>query len=682
MFDIFDFGFLAFFASESLLAKYAIAGLATFVVLIAIIIIKSLFFKSPPAHQNPNAARWATKKEVKNSPLRIITKNIVAWRMIKTAVVVAAFVSAIFKVLTNLTLLYTSVMFFFLLLLVYAIIEYYVEHIVKTKTIPVHPEKSLDRFYAWLIKRFTPSSKHYYIGKYKGISIGIPYKEDSGRFTHMLVVGPTDEKKTSTFIIPQLLFDAGSGGSAFVPDRKSPEIYNTVAYEWVKHRRKVFLFDPWHPDCVGWEPLYGASEQELHVLVDVFMQEREDALKEEVFFKSRTRDFLFLLFKLAQTFGREYCNLPMVYKMVECVNTLKQFIASAHDDDLARKFEDFLSITNSEKNNYLTAMKGKLFIFMDEKVRAAFSRPDFELEMLFREGDPCLLIAGSPMDKKDEGIKIISLMANLLMKKAFREKTAQSQLKAAGEKTFRINDLYIYADEGRSLKIADLPDIISVARYTKTQILMTITDLGFFKHYREDYSSLLANFKTRIFLRRIDHETASYISKDLGQTESTDCRKYKGTGPMKINSEVIGFKETPLMPSNAIKDMEKGKAVVFNQYTLPFIADVRSIYEMKALKKKIKMLSHQTMKKLKELWGINTLPLEDPKLPMISHQFYNLKSIRKDKRNTESASVDAGSPKKPKKPTSVKESNINNKDNKQLEVNADLDEDDVLQRYL
>jgi len=488
------------------------------------------------------------------------------------------------------------------------------------------PTDTVDKLMLRFYKTFSSSRGYYFLGEVDNKKIGLPRML---RFMHTLIGGPTGEGKSSSLIIPPLLFDADSNGSAVVPDAKSPELFNWTAGRWMKAGKKVFLFDPWHPDCIGINPLPYADDQDLLTIVEVLMREREEILKEDAFFKSRTRYLLFAILKLVQSWGEEYCNFASVYRAVESVDTLKAFVNTS-DDPTKKLFEDFHNLYAETKVNALTSIREKLDIFMDENVRKAFSWSEFKFEMLFREGDPCLLIIGAPIDKKEPGTKIASLIVNLIINMAFKERRLQKQAKQRGEKSFIPNDLYLYLDELRNLKITALADLVSIARETKTHVIGSVTDLGFFRYYKEDFDSLMGNFRTRVFLGGLDYNSSRYISESLGKENVATYKYFRGL--------MASQEQRYLLEQDRIQNFPEDRLIVFSPKTRPFVAKRVSVYNDRWLRK-MQVPPPRKMRKIYEEWAVTTEPLRDPELPRINSKFYDMKKIRGSKPAKKSSST-------------------------------------------
>jgi len=566
---------------------------------------------------------WADDKEIKKHFKILfwpdIYKNIAKFTLMSSLLFTIPFIG-LFR--TNIL---HGVAFLLLLTSVFLIAYYYFAGYINDRY------KSFDdipgSILKFLARPFYLSKNFYYLGKYKKMHIGLP---ERNRYTHIMVVGPTDARKTTSFIVPQLLLDSRSDASAFVPDAKAPELFNLVAGRWIAEGKKVIYFNPWDPRTVGCNPLHDAvTDDELMLVVEVLMKEREDALKEEPFFKARTKEFMFYLLKLVQQFDEQYRTLPTVFQIIKHFQKLEQFLATVHNDDLHEVFRDFMKMSAEAKINTLTSIRGKLNIFLDQQVCAAFSRADFTLDRLFNPDDPILFIVGAPLDKQETGQKIVSLLSNLVIKKAFGVKTQALSQSAKGSK------LFFYGDEGRALKITALADIISMARYTGTQILMSFTDFGFLRYYREDEDTIKNCFRTKIILRGLSYSDARLVSEELGKTEKPEYKYFKSPIIGAKTKQMIGYETKPVMQSDEVTHLAENQAIVFNPLTRPFIIQRVSYFESEMFKKLI-LPPPTDMKKFYQKWNINTDPLIAPSIERIPKSFfYDIKTVKTRKKHPE-----------------------------------------------
>jgi type IV secretory pathway TraG/TraD family ATPase VirD4 len=498
------------------------------------------------------------------------------------------------------------------------------------KDIDDFPKKFIDKAMLAFQHKLSFSRGYFFIGTVDNFKIGL---RRMNRFLHILVGAPTGEGKSTSLIIPQLLFDADSIGSAVVPDAKSPDLFNAVAGRWLAKRKKAFLFAPWHKDTIAINFLPGADDQDLLTIVEVLMREREEVIgKEEAFFKARTKYLLFAIFKLAQTFTDEYCTMSTVYRMVESVSVLESFI-EASSDNIKALFSDFHKLYSETKVNCLNAIREKIDICMDADVRKAFSKAEFKLGMLFEQKEPCLLVLGAPIDHKEAGTKIASLIINLIVNMAFRHRRIYKEAIQRGEQSLVPNDLYLYLDEIRNLKITALADLVAIAREIRTSVIVTTTDLGFFEYYRQDYSSLMGNLRTKLFMRGLDIESCQEISDMLGKENYIN---YRYMGKIMASQD-----EKNLLEPAQVMNLKEDKLVVFSPHTPPFIADKVSIYKSSWLEK-MQVPAPREMRKLYKEWGVATEDLVDLPLPMTDGH-YDVARMKSGKEPSISKNINVNS---------------------------------------
>lgn len=465
-------------------------------------------------------------------------------------------------------------------------------------------------------KLFSYSRGYFFIGTLKGKRIGLPRML---RFLHFLIIGPTGEGKSTTLIIPPLLHDADSVGSAVVPDAKSPELHQWVSGRWLKAGKKVFLFDPWFAETVGINPLLGAEDSELLVMVEVLMHERKEVIgNEDPFFKSRTLYMLFYMLKMVQSFDDKYANLASLYHIVQSVDKFEDFVKHA-PPQINELFTDFALMGKETRVNTLSSVRQQLDFLMDPAVRRAFSKSEFTIDMLFAEREPCLLILGYPTDMNEVGGKIDSLIINLIIKNANRQRRCEKELRQSGQKARAINDLYLYLDELRFLKITGLADLVSIARGSKIQVIASATDLDFFKYYKADFTSITANFRTQAYVRGVDPITAKQVSENLGEVNVPSYRIFRGL--------MLSQESKKLMTPDKVRQLPEDRAIIFSPKTPPFIAKLERIYTSKFLKR----MCHPPPKSMRELyrkWGVASSPLTEPGLPTLGDGLYDYAKIQ------------------------------------------------------
>lgn len=487
------------------------------------------------------------------------------------------------------------------------------------------PTRPLMKFYKFCRDYFVESKTSFLIGMHGRHKIGLPRYL---MFRHILIVGPTGERKTSSLIEPQLLMAAESPASALVPDAKHTNLFYSAAGRWIKMGKKAYLFNPWYEDTIGMNPLLNADDGELLTLIEVFLKDREEILKEDPFFRARTKYLMYAMFKMVQTWKDKYCTLPSVYYAAQSVETLESLYATA-PDNVKRLFSDYKKLSSSEFANALQSIKDKLDIFMDVDVRKAFSRADFKLDMLFREGDPCLFVIGYDVQKEEQGQKIASMLTNLAVNLSFKERALQKIAKQKGRKSFSPPDLYLFLDELRKLKITRLADLLSIARESRTSVTASVTDLGFFKYYGPDFSSFMTNFRTKIVMGGEDNESAKYFSEGLRDNKKATYKYLNG-------ALVLSQEDKPVLDSAGVQAIPGDKLLVYPPLThiRPFIVSKVSLPEAKWVAK-MQVPLPSDIKSLYAQWGLPTEPLVDPVLPKLESGFYDMAAISDPNKQVE-----------------------------------------------
>jgi hypothetical protein len=125
----------------------------------------------------------------------------------------------------------------------------------------------------------------------------------------LIEAGPGAGKTTGLFI-PQLLEDSASSlFSAYILDRKSPEIYYQIYLPWEQKGHRVIFFNPWRADLTcGFEPLWDASIEDIEAMVEAHIQISLDPNSTLRHYQEMNRRVLRALFKCAQEWGR--CKGP------------------------------------------------------------------------------------------------------------------------------------------------------------------------------------------------------------------------------------------------------------------------------------------------------------------------------------------------------------------------------------
>ncbi|MFY9270825.1 MAG: type IV secretory system conjugative DNA transfer family protein, partial [Candidatus Manganitrophaceae bacterium] len=333
------------------------------------------------------------------------------------------------------------------------------------------------------------------------ITLSLPEKD---RFEHIRVQGRAGTGKTDGFMFPQLIEDASGECSAVVLDVKSPEVFQSIGGAWHVRGKKVILFDPYHPDCPGFEPLAKATDQALAQIEEtVYGKRNTDANDTSIWFDLQERRLFRLMCQLVKGYqDPKQCSLPMVYQLaLRGVPALEAAVTYCRDSTLQSEFTN--AFQNKQRlTDILSGILNKLDLFSDQSIAAAFSRSDLDLGLLFRE--PTLLIIASPHSNPKARLAASILLRALMLKVYERPvRTKEDGL-----------PLFVYLDEFYALHLPDLADFANTARSARVGIVTYLQAEGQMTRYKpHEVISIAVNTKTEICLQGCDQTTCERISE-------------------------------------------------------------------------------------------------------------------------------------------------------------------------
>lgn len=377
------------------------------------------------------------------------------------------------------------------------------------------------------------------------ITLSLPEKD---RFEHIRVQGRAGTGKTDGFMFPQLIEDASGECSAVVLDVKSPEAFKTIGGAWSAKGKKVILFDPYHPDCPGFEPLADATDQALAQIEEaVYGKRNTDANDTSIWFDLQERRLFRLMCQLVRGYrDPKQCSLPMVYQLaLRGVPALEAAVTYCRDSTLQSEFTN--AFQNKQRlTDILSGILNKLDLFSDQSISAAFSRSDLDLGLLFRE--PTLLIIASPHSNPKARLAASILLRALMLKVYERPvRTKEDGL-----------PLFVYLDEFYALHLPDLADFANTARSARVGIITYLQAEGQMTRYKpHEVVSIAVNTKTEICLQGCDQTTCERISELSGKCLIPDkrvSRSFRGgrvTTTAYLERQVLTVDEIYNMPLGA-----------------------------------------------------------------------------------------------------------------------------------
>ena len=370
---------------------------------------------------------------------------------------------------------------------------------------------------------------------------------EKDRFEHIRIQGRAGTGKTDGLMFPQLIEDASGNCSAVVLDVKSPEAFKTIGGAWTAKGKKVILFDPYHPDCPGFEPLAAASDLALDQIVQaVYGKPNTDANDTSIWFDSQERRTFKGLCKLVRGYqDPRQRSLPMVYQLaLGGVPALEAAVTYCRDPALQSEFPNAFQ-NKLRLADILSGILNKLDLFSDQSIAAAFSRSDLDLGILFRE--PTLLIIASPHSNPKARLAA-SLLLRAIMLKVYEQpvRTKKDGL-----------PLFVYLDEFYALHLPDLADFANTARSARVGIVTYLQAEGQLTRYKlHEVVSIAVNTKTEVCLQGCDLITCKRISDLSGTCLVPDKRVARSFG--RGNVTTTAYLEKQLLTVDKIHNMPRG----------------------------------------------------------------------------------------------------------------------------
>lgn len=431
-------------------------------------------------------------------------------------------------------------------------------------------------YIAFFHKRFKEINR-YPFGqvRYLGLKVTL-WLPEKDRFEHIKIQGRAGVGKTTGFMFPGLISDAAGECSAVALDVKSPELFETVAGSWSARGKKVILWDPYHPDCIGFEPLGAAGPNALSRIEESVYGKRDtSANAQSTFFDDQERRLFRLCCQLVQTYkDPAQCNLPMVHQLaLRGSPAIEAAVTYCHNPLLQEEF-NHLFHNRQRVPDLIGGMLNKLDLFSDPKIAAAFSRPDLDLDVLFRE--PTLLIIASPQSNPKSRLGAAILLRSVMLK-IFEKPTRGSEGLP----------IFFYLDEFYNLHLPEMPDFVNTARSTRTGVITFLqTHEQLYQYERHEIGSLSINQKLQIYLQGCDIAHCKELSERLGKTLIKDKRVSRSRGR---RSQTIFYLEVPLMAPDSIQMLPNDVALCFSSDLRPFLAKRLFSYKSAEFKRRTRL---------------------------------------------------------------------------------------------
>lgn len=374
---------------------------------------------------------------------------------------------------------------------------------------------------------------------------------EKARFEHVRLMGRAGTGKTSSFMFPQLLEDATGNCSSIFLDVKSPEAYQSIAGAWTAQGKKVILFDPFHKDCIGFDPLDSVDKRGLTEVVEtVYGKLDTDENASSIWFEEQERRLFSLLCELVMGFKDPgQGSMPMVYELaLRGIDAIQEVVTYCGNPNLQEQFSPYFK--NHRLSDVLSGVLNRLDLFAQPEIAAAFSRADFDLDLLFRE--PVLLIIASPHSNPKARLGA-SILLRAIMQKVYANPVREAKDGVS---------VFFYLDEFYALHLPDMADFANTARSARVGIVTGLqTQEQLYRYKRHEVGSITINTKIEIYLQGCDPKTCKELSDRLGKRMIKEKRRSRSMrhGATISVSQVETLLETP----DSIENLPINQALIF-----------------------------------------------------------------------------------------------------------------------
>lgn len=437
----------------------------------------------------------------------------------------------------------------------------------------------------FLQKLFTSQSKHLHTARWahdyelqslshetpKGLLIGID------RFGRTLSVEATEEKPDLGNLA--IFGSTGTGkttrelrqlrewqGSLIVNDIKGDLSHETAAIR--RKYSKVFFFAPSEGAGDCYDPLDGiSSERKLYDLAKHLLyvpNEKEPA------FTERATKMLTQLFLAAKLIGER--PLPFVARMVKLggLNDVAQAV-HAISPVLAQKLLDapYHPGKDYEENKYRISawdsLSARLYPLLTDDVVKCFNGSDFKVKDLVFSDKPITIF----LRFHESDLFSLSPLIKFVWEAMFNELMTAYDL--APDKA-KCQDILVALEEAGRTGIPNLPEHVSTVRSRKISVTAVFQDRSqAVSLYGPDRAkTLFNNFRTQIYYRQDDLDTAKYLEERCGYKSGFAHSKTEHEGG---TSKGESEQKIPLVTAQYVMyEMPDFEIIGFHGGVLPFMA--------------------------------------------------------------------------------------------------------------
>lgn len=340
-------------------------------------------------------------------------------------------------------------------------------------------------------------------------------------FRNLAVIATTGAGKTSSFIIPNLLT---LDHCSIVATDPSGTLYERTSGDLAARGFEVIKLDPTDLDgSVGFNPMDRAKTfPEMQEIAHILIRTSNQGAKVDPFWVSGAEEIVSIFVKCLKNHpdAHRYANLANLQYLLQVFGdgeALLPFVAAtAPDDATYNAYVGFVSQSEKTMQGILSQAKSAITMLSDPDIARLTARSSLNFQSL-RDRKTALFLV-FPQNR----ISYYSLLANLFYTQLFHF--------CLDDKIYRPNSLPIHflLDEFGHLAIPDFPSVITTTRARRISlsiVLQSISQLEERYGRQGAHTVMNGGVASRIFFSGMDIETASMLSRTIGETryESMDA---------------------------------------------------------------------------------------------------------------------------------------------------------------
>lgn len=383
----------------------------------------------------------------------------------------------------------------------------------------------------------------------KGLLIGTKKISIKNSLQGALVLAPTGQGKTVSYVIPNLLNIKNA--SAIVLDPSS-EIYNLTANYLRSKKFDVKKLDINNPnESEKYNPLGSCkTKADIVQIADAIVDlAYPNTSSDGVFWNSGAAQIIRIISNSLKSDPAKF-NLPEVYKLLNRLSFDKDFVnehlSNTLDEELWNEYKGLLSNNEKVWGSFLGTAKVALASMGNPALEKIAYESSLDFNSLRRT--PTVLFLCVP----EHEIKFFSFYISLLFRDFFNEMMTLPSKK----------DLVVYAlcDEAGNIRINQLDVFLTVLRKRKVSVSLILQSLQQLKTlYGESAPVIAENCLSHLYFGGISHETTVQLSQKLGMTFNKPEFSFFPTN----KPDPFSKQKIPLMTAEAIRCMKPNNILYF-----------------------------------------------------------------------------------------------------------------------